>query len=76
MRFFGWTLHKRIGELQRTRPKLTPTADLDRIIDGLKFSECLPHDITDLMVRSRLTDERGVNGVLDQPVRFVQLGGD
>jgi ATP-dependent Lhr-like helicase len=43
-----------------------------RALAGLKFSECLPHDLALDMLRTRLSDLPAGPWVLEQPVRFVQ----
>jgi ATP-dependent helicase Lhr and Lhr-like helicase len=43
----------------------------EQAIDGLKFSKCLPTDLAVRVVQSRLTDARGVTGVLGRATRTV-----
>jgi ATP-dependent helicase Lhr and Lhr-like helicase len=42
-------------------------------IEGLKFSECLPHDFALDMLRTRLCDHSAVQYTLGKPVRFVSI---
>ena len=52
---------RRIGE---SPPILGAAARLDSAIDGIKFSECLPRDVAELMLKSRLADQEAVLHVL------------
>jgi ATP-dependent Lhr-like helicase len=45
----------------------------ERALAGLKFSECLPHDLALDMLRTRLSDLPAGQWVLGQPVRVVQV---
>jgi len=63
---------RRIGE---SPPILGAATRLDSAIDGLKFSECLPRDIAELMLRSRLADQKGVLHMLSEPVSFCGVQG-
>jgi ATP-dependent helicase Lhr and Lhr-like helicase len=62
---------RRIGE---SPPILGAATRVDSAIDGLKFSECLPRDVAELMLRSRLADQDAVLHVLSQPVKFCRVG--
>jgi len=49
---------------------LRPVVD-ERAIEGLKFSECLPHDLALDMLRARLCDPAATSSALHRPLRFV-----
>jgi ATP-dependent Lhr-like helicase len=44
----------------------------EQAIAGLKFSECLPHDLALGMLRTRLSDPQAMHWALGQPVKFVR----
>jgi hypothetical protein len=43
----------------------------EHALAGLKFSDCLPHDLALDMLRTRLCDHLAVQYTLGKPVRFV-----
>jgi hypothetical protein len=47
-----------------------PVVD-DGVVDGLKFSACLPTEMALEMLGERLADVSGAMQVLDQRVRFI-----
>jgi ATP-dependent Lhr-like helicase len=60
-----------IRSLVNARPdQIVPQAD-EQALEGLKFSECLPHELATRVVQSRLSDERGVADVISRSVRIV-----
>jgi ATP-dependent Lhr-like helicase len=65
------TLKQALAEL-RTRDVnlLQPVVD-ERAIEGLKFSECLPHDLALDMLRARLCDPAATSSALHKPLRLV-----
>jgi ATP-dependent Lhr-like helicase len=44
----------------------------EQAIQGLKFSECLPHDLALNMLQMRLGDPQAMQWVLEQPARFIR----
>ncbi len=44
----------------------------EHAVEGLKFSECLPHDLALAMLRARLSDPPSTQWLLEQPVRWVR----
>ena len=55
---------------QQDAESMCPEID-DSAIDGLKFSECLPHELAVEILERRLQDLNAVRHVLAEPVRFV-----
>ena len=49
---------------------LRPAVD-EHAIEGLKFSECLLHDLALDMLRTRLCDPAATSSALHSPLRFV-----
>jgi ATP-dependent helicase Lhr and Lhr-like helicase len=64
-------LEKSITNLREHPPKFAPVADLERAIDQLKFSTCLPRQLAERMLAVRLADPDAVAGILAQPLRVV-----
>lgn len=65
------TLEQALAELRtRNVNLLRPVVD-ERAIEGLKFSECLPHDLALDMLRARLCDPAATSSALHRPLRFV-----
>jgi ATP-dependent Lhr-like helicase len=50
--------------------QMVPQAD-EQALEGLKFSECLPHELATRVVQARLSDERGVADVIGRLARIV-----
>jgi ATP-dependent Lhr-like helicase len=74
---FGENLFTDVVRRVAERPPILGAAtSLDSAIDGLKFSDCLPRDVAELILRSRLADQVGVLHVLSQPVRFCGVQHD
>jgi hypothetical protein len=48
-----------------------PVAELDRAIDQLKFSACLPRQLAEQMLAVRLSDPDAVVEILEQPMHVV-----
>ena len=65
------TIEQAVGELRVDDVGAMHVAVDEQAITGLKFSECLPHDVALDMLRIRLCDPSGAQRVLKQPVRFV-----
>jgi len=64
----------RILDKLRTRnvPEMRVVVD-EQAIKGLKFSECLPHDLALSMLQMRLSDRQATKWVLEQPERFIDI---
>jgi ATP-dependent helicase Lhr and Lhr-like helicase len=67
------TIERALGELQAHEVSETSVAVEDSAIEGLKFSECLPHDLAQDMLRTRLCDLQAVQYISEQPVRSVSV---
>ena len=52
---------------------MRPVVD-ESVVDGLKFSACLPTEMALEMLGERLADVSGAKQVLNQRVRFVDCG--
>ncbi|MBI3800153.1 MAG: ATP-dependent helicase [Deltaproteobacteria bacterium] len=60
-----------LAELQaRDISKMRPAVE-EQAIDGLKFSQCLPHDLAAHVLEARLRDPAAVESMLHRPRRFV-----
>jgi BREX system ATP-binding protein BrxC/D len=59
-------LKLRTGDVSKMRPAVNEQA-----ISGLKFAECLPHDLAARVLESRLRDPAAVENTLRQPKRFI-----
>jgi ATP-dependent Lhr-like helicase len=65
------TIEQALGEL-RACDVSEMRAEVDKqAIEGLKFSECLPHELALDMLQIRLSDPAPIQWVLKQPVRSV-----
>lgn len=70
------TIELHLRELRDVEPsRLLPAVGVPAL-EGLKFSECLPQDLAEDVVRDRLADLRGVATTLGQPTRWVRQSGD
>jgi ATP-dependent Lhr-like helicase len=67
------TIELALSELGRSEISKMTTAVDEHVIEGLKFSECLPRDLALDLLRARLCDHPSVQYALKQPVRFVSL---
>jgi ATP-dependent Lhr-like helicase len=67
------TIELALNELRKNELSKMTTAVDEHAIEGLKFSECLPHDLALDELRTRLCDHPSVQYVLKQPVKFVSL---
>lgn len=64
-------IEQAIGKLQaRDVPLMRPEVN-EQAIDGLKFSECVPHDMVLHMLGLRLCDFSATKDTLERPVRFI-----
>lgn len=61
----------RAGTADATRRLCLPEVD-DRALEGLKFSEALPHRLAVATLAARLADLEGAAAVLSEQIRFVQ----
>jgi ATP-dependent Lhr-like helicase len=50
---------------------MQPLVD-ERAVEGLKFSDCLPHSIAKVMLERRLRDNLGIASVLARKIRYVR----
>jgi ATP-dependent Lhr-like helicase len=55
----------------RNVPQMCVAVD-EQAMQGLKFSECLPHDLALSMLQMRLSDPQATQRVLEQPERFIK----
>lgn len=62
-----------IDSLRNDPPLSGPGAGLEGAIAGLKFSDCLPPEFAEAIVRGRLADAPAVKAVLAEPVRHATL---
>jgi ATP-dependent helicase Lhr and Lhr-like helicase len=62
-----------IDFLRRDPPLAGPRMGLEGAVAGLKFSDCLPLEFAEAIVRGRLADAPAVKAVLSEPVRHVTL---
>jgi ATP-dependent helicase Lhr and Lhr-like helicase len=60
-----------IRELRGTPPETLRPEVSDKALDGLKFTACLPEGLARQVMQMRMTDVRGSEAVLGEPVRFV-----
>jgi ATP-dependent Lhr-like helicase len=61
-------------ESLRENPSIPEASQgLDKAIEELKFSACLPHSLSEEMLRARLADEAGVLVVLSEHVKSVSV---
>lgn len=67
------TLELALSELRRNEISKMTTAVDEHVIEGLKFSECLPRDLALDLLSARLCDHPSMQYALKQPVRFVSL---
>jgi ATP-dependent Lhr-like helicase len=67
------TLTLALGKLRAHGVNEMPVEAEEHAIEGLKFSECLPHDLALDMLQTRLCDYPAVQSILRQPVRFVAV---
>jgi ATP-dependent Lhr-like helicase len=65
------TLEHALAELRTRDVKLLRPVVDDHAIEGLKFSECLPHDLALEMLSTRLCDPAATSSVLHRPPRFI-----
>ena len=65
------TIELALGELRAHDVSEMSAAVEEHAIAGLKFSECLPHDLALDMLRTRLCAHLAVQDTLGKPVRFV-----
>lgn len=63
-----------IDSLRNDPPLSGPVVGLEGAIAGLKFSDCLPTEFAEAIVRGRLADALAVKAVLAEPVRHITLG--
>jgi ATP-dependent helicase Lhr and Lhr-like helicase len=54
----------------RDARKMRPAVE-EQAIDGLKFSECLPHNLAVHILEARLCDPAAVKGAFHKPTRFI-----
>jgi ATP-dependent helicase Lhr and Lhr-like helicase len=54
----------------RDARKMRPAVE-EQAIDGLKFSECLPHNLAVHILEARLCDPAAVKDAVHQPTRFI-----
>ena len=66
------TIKQTLAELRARDVSEMGLAVSERAMQGLKFSECLPHDLALDMLRTRLRDPAATQWVLERPVRFVR----
>jgi ATP-dependent helicase Lhr and Lhr-like helicase len=66
------TIKQTMAELRARDVSEMGLAVSERAMQGLKFSECLPHDLALDMLRTRLRDPAATQWVLERPVRFVR----
>ena len=66
------TIKQTLAELRGRDVSEMGLAVSERAMQGLKFSECLPHDLALDMLRTRLRDPAATQWVLERPVRFVR----
>ena len=67
------TIELALGALRAHDVSEMSVAVEEHAIEGLKFSECLPHDLALHMLRTRLCDYPAVQYIVGQPVRFVAV---
>ena len=60
-----------VGALRSCPPQSPAIADLDKAIEELKFSVCLPHSLAEEMLTLRLMDVPAMNDVIHQATRWV-----
>jgi ATP-dependent Lhr-like helicase len=65
-------LQEAVATVRKHPPSTAPIADLDRAIDQLKFSACLPRRLAEYMLAVRLSDPEAVANVLAQPLCVVR----
>jgi ATP-dependent Lhr-like helicase len=73
--FEPFITHDNFGEIiesvRREPPVLGPRKHLERAIEGLKFSVCLPPDLAEEMLRRRTADAPAVEAVLSEGIRHI-----
>jgi ATP-dependent Lhr-like helicase len=65
------TIELALGKLRTYDVSHMSAAVAEHALAGLKFSDCLPHDLALDMLRTRLCDHLAVQYTLGKPVRFV-----
>lgn len=65
------TIDQALSELRARDVSEMRVAVNEGAIAGLKFSQCLPHDLALDMLQRRLCDPPATQWTLEQPVRFV-----
>ena len=66
------TIARTLGELRARNVCEMRLAVDEQAIKGLKFSECLPHNLALDMLQMRLGDSQATQRVLEQPARFIR----
>jgi ATP-dependent Lhr-like helicase len=67
------TIELALGKLRTLKVSEMSAAVEEHAIAGLKFSECLPHELALDMLRTRLCDHSSVQYILGQPVRYISV---
>lgn len=62
-----------VDSVRRDPPLEGPDTGHEGAIAGLKFSDCLPPELAESIVRGRLADAPAIKAVLAEPVRHVTL---
>jgi ATP-dependent helicase Lhr and Lhr-like helicase len=65
------TIERALGEMRSCNVSEMRAAVDEQAIEGLKFSECLPHEVALDMLQARLGDPPAIQWVLEQPVKCV-----
>jgi ATP-dependent Lhr-like helicase len=65
-------IEQALGELRACDVSKMRAAVDEQAIEGLKFSECLPHEFALNMLRTRLSEPRSMQWLLEQSVRFIR----
>jgi ATP-dependent helicase Lhr and Lhr-like helicase len=65
------TIERALSEMRSCKVSEMRAAVDEQAIEGLKFSECLPHEVALDMLQARLGDPPAIQWVLEQPVKCV-----
>jgi hypothetical protein len=66
-------LEEAVATMRVDPPRAAPVAELDRVLDELKFSTCVPRRLAEDMLTVRLSDPDAVVKTLAKPLRIVRM---